>query len=86
MRESPKKKGIKTENITLLSAHQICNLGLDLALGLLDSFLLAYDGNKLLVRILGGGEDDTRACLLPNFTNVGATASNEELMVLGLGT
>lgn len=48
--------------------------------------LLANDGNQLLILILVSGEDDSCSCSITDLADVGSIPSNEETMVLRLGT
>lgn len=64
--------------------HQALDEGLQLLLGLAYSFLRAHHSDQLLVLILGRGEDDPGPCAVTHLTDVSATLSNEELVVLRL--
>lgn len=49
------------------------------------SILFPHNSDKLLVFVLRGWEDDAGTSSVPHFTDVGPTASNQELVVLWLG-
>ena len=70
----------------MLLTYQVSDASLNLRLGQLDGILLANDGDEFLVRVLRGGEDNASARLLPHLTDVGTSATNEEFVILWLGT
>lgn len=48
-------------------------------------YLLADDGNELLVLVLVSGEDDACSCGIADLADIGSVTPNEEAVVLLLG-
>jgi hypothetical protein len=69
----------------LVPTHQSFDLLLELLLCRCYRLLGAHDGDDLPVLVLLAGEDDPGPGLVPNCLHVAAVASNQELVMLGLG-
>lgn len=66
--------------------HQVLDQGLQLLLCLPHGTLPPYDGDQVLVLVLGCREDDAGPGAVPHLADLAAALANEELVVLWLGT
>ena len=69
----------------IISTHQSLDPGLKLLLGSIHGLLGAEDGDDLAVLVLLPREDDPCSSLVPDLLHVRAVATDQELVVLGLG-
>lgn len=67
-------------------AHQTLDELLQLLLSFLHRLLGANHSDELLVLVLSSGEDDPGASAIADLADVSTAFSNQELVVLGLGT
>lgn len=65
--------------------HQVLDQSLQLLLCLPDGILLPYDGDQVLILVLGRGEYDAGSSAVTHLADFAAPFANEELVVFWLG-